>query len=132
MLRDLDLRPILAHPEQQPELLEDSGRIEQLIHAGCLVQVSTKNITDPRDRVSGRRLKDWFKRGVVHVLGSDGHSPRRRRPHMADAYRQVVRWVGNNAADRICSTNGMAILQGLPIHVPEPVAKARRWLPRLW
>jgi protein-tyrosine phosphatase len=132
MLRGLDLRPILAHPEQQPELLDDPGQIEQLIQLGCLVQVSTKNITDPGDRINGRRLKDWFKRGVVHVLGTDAHSPRRRRPHMAEAYKQVVRWVGNTAADRICSTNGMAILQGLPLRVPEPVTPARRWWARFW
>jgi protein-tyrosine phosphatase len=132
MLRELGLRPILAHPEQQPELLEEPGQIEQLIQAGCLVQVSTKNITDPKTRLDGRRLRDWFKRGIVHVLGTDGHSPRRRRPLMAEAYKQVVRWVGNTAADRICSTNGMAILQGLPLRIPEPVVAARRWFSRFW
>src|SRR5262249_44054234 len=82
-LREQDVRIVLAHPERQPELLHEPGRIEQLIGAGCLVQVSSGSVTDPPDRQSWRALKDWFKRGIVHVLGSDGHSPRRRPPLMA-------------------------------------------------
>src|SRR5258708_3229722 len=69
-LRQAGVRPILAHPEQQPELLHDPGVIEQFIEAGCLVQVSSGNVTNPRTREDGKALKDWFRRGVVHVLGS--------------------------------------------------------------
>src|SRR5438445_11397705 len=35
------VRPILAHPERQAELLHDAGRIESLIESGCLIQVSS-------------------------------------------------------------------------------------------
>src|SRR5690349_4474401 len=38
-LRQRSVRPILAHPERHEELLHEPGRIEQLIRAGCLVQV---------------------------------------------------------------------------------------------
>jgi protein-tyrosine phosphatase len=89
--------------------------------------VSAKSITDPPSRAGARELKGWFRRGLVHVLGTDAHSPRRRAPRMAEAYRQVVRWLGNPAADRVCSTNGMAVLQGLPLRVPEVAPRPRRW-----
>ena len=131
-LTDAGLRPILAHPEQQPELLEDPGLIEQLIELGCLIQVSTKNITDPPERINSRTLKSWFKRGIVHVLGTDGHSTRRRAPRMAAAYEQVLRWIGPGAADRVCSTNGMAVLQGVSLRVPEPLPRARGWFRAFW
>jgi protein-tyrosine phosphatase len=130
-LMQLGLRPILAHPERQPELLHEPGQIERLIRVGCLVQVSTKSITHPANREDERALRDWFKRGVVHVLGSDGHSPRRRQPRMAEAYRRVVDWVGPAVATRIGSANGTAILQGLPLQVPEPAARRRHWF-ALW
>jgi protein-tyrosine phosphatase len=131
-LRQKGVRPILAHPEQQPELLHDAGRIEQFIQAGCLVQVSSGNVTDPRARADGRALRDWFRRGIVHVLGSDGHSPRRRRPRMAEAYRQIIEWAGVSVADRVCSTNGTAIMHGLPLSIPEPEPRRTRWFSRLW
>jgi protein-tyrosine phosphatase len=131
-LRQAGLRPILAHPERQPEWLHEPGSIEGLIRAGCLVQVSSGSVTDPRGREDARALKDWFRRGVVHLLGSDGHSPNRRPPLLAGAYRQIACWVGSAAADRVCSTNGMAVLHGLPLRVPEPEPRGIRWLPRLW
>jgi protein-tyrosine phosphatase len=128
----LGVRPILAHPERQPGLLEEAGHIEQLIRAGCLVQVSTGSITRPRDRDEANALKSWFKRGIVHLIGSDGHSPNRRPPKIADAYQQVVRWAGNSVADRVFSTNGMAVLQGLPLRVPEPEPVRKRWSLKFW
>lgn len=131
-LRELGIRPILAHPERQEELLHDSGVIEDLIGAGCLVQVSTHSITEPRSSRDLQALRAWFRRGIVHVLGTDGHSPRRRPPRMRKAYEQVCRWLEGPAADRICSTNGMAILQGVPLRVPAPVRDSRGWLPRFW
>ncbi len=125
------VRIILAHPERCPELLHDDGRIEQLIEAGCLVQVSSSSIIDPTSRQDERALKDWFKRNLVHVLGSDGHSPRRRLPKMADAYRKLERWIGSEAADRVAGINGMAISQGLAVRLPKPKPRRVSWLSKI-
>jgi protein-tyrosine phosphatase len=131
-LRHAGARPILAHAERQPELLHDPGRIEALIQAGCLVQVNAGSVTEPASRQDAQALKDWFRRGIVHLMGSDGHSPRRRRPQMAAAYRQIVRWVGTSVADRVCSINGAAVLHGLPLRIPEPEQRRTSWFARLW
>lgn len=121
------VRTVLAHPERCPELLHESGPIEELISAGALVQVSTHSITHPKNRETERALQSWFRRDIVHVLGSDGHSPTKRPPRIAAAYRQVVKWAGDATADRVSSTNGMAILQGLPLRIPTPRPMTRRW-----
>ena len=131
-LRQAGVRPILAHPERHPELLHEPGRIEELIRAGCLVQISSGSVTDPRSGEDGRALKGWLRRGVVHLVGSDGHSPRRRQPRMAAAYREIARWAGSNTADRVCSTNGMAILNGLALRIVPPEPYRLRWFPQLW
>jgi protein-tyrosine phosphatase len=126
-LRQAGIRPILAHPERHEELLHEAGRIEQLIHAGCLVQVSSASVTEPPSTRDRRALKSWFQRGIVHLLGSDGHSLVRRPPRMAGAYHQIERWAGVLVADRIGSTNGMAVLQGLPLRIPQPEPKRTAW-----
>ena len=113
-LRAAGVRPILAHPERSPELLQDGGRIEELIRAGCLVQVSSKSVTAPASGRDERALKGWFRRGMVHVLGSDGHSPSRRPPRLADAYRRLVRWAGCGVADRWPAPTGRPSRLGLP------------------
>ncbi len=130
-LMEVGVRPILAHPERYPALLEDTKRIEDLIHLGCLMQVTAESLTNPPSWMSSRVLKDWLRRGLIHLIGSDGHSPRRRPPRMADAYEQIRYWAGDTVADRVCSTNGMMVLQGLPFN-PAPPAKQRGWLQRLW
>jgi protein-tyrosine phosphatase len=130
--RELGIHPILAHPERQPELLHEPGWIEQLIRAGCLVQVSSGSVTDPPSREDARALKDWFRRGIVHLMGSDGHSPRRRRPQMAAAYEQIARWAGASMADRVCSTNATAVVHGLPLRIPQPELRRSRWFAPFW
>lgn len=116
------IRPILAHPEQSQELLFSERMAEELIHMGCLFQLSTGNVTMPMDRKRGNAIKAWVQRGFVHVIGSDGHSPSRRPPLLAEGAKIIGTWVGALAADRICGLNGMAILQGLPLRIDPPQA----------
>jgi protein-tyrosine phosphatase len=131
-LRQAGVRPILAHPERNPELLHDPGHLERLIRAGCLVQVSSGSVTDPPTREDGRALRRWFRCGLVHLLGSDGHSPDRRPPRLADAVCQVRRWAGSVVADRVSSVNATTVLQGLPLRVAEPDLPRATWFSRLW
>ncbi len=124
---DRNIRPILGHAERCPEVLHDPGRAEELIQAGCLLQVSSKSITDPPNREDALAIKSWFKRRMVHVLGSDGHSLRRRPPVMAAAYQQIVKWVGEAEAERIGSFNGIAILNGRAVTLPLPLPATKSW-----
>ncbi len=117
----LGVRPILAHPERHPELLRSHSTIDELIIRGCLVQVSARSITQRRDLLLTAALKAWVKRGVVHLIGSDGHSPTNRPPGIFSAYQRLAHWSGWGVADRICSTNGMAVLEGLPLDIPRPL-----------
>jgi len=130
--RKAGVRVILAHPERSPELLHDAGLIEDFIKCGSIVQVNSHSITEPANREDERALRRWFQRGIVHVLGSDGHSATRRPPKIAAAYHKVVSWAGQAAADRIASTNGAAILQGLPLRIDPPQQARRRWFSGLW
>src|SRR5262249_18875077 len=55
-LNKAGVRVILAHPERHPEFLHDEGRIEELLRAGCLVQVSSGSVTRPRSREDEKAL----------------------------------------------------------------------------
>ena len=79
-------------------------------------------------------LRSWFKRDIVHLLASDGHSPRRRPPLMAAAYREIATWIGAAAADRICSGNAVTIVNGDRVRVRRPAAAQRKsfWFAKWW
>jgi protein-tyrosine phosphatase len=121
------VRLILAHPERQPELLHEAGELEKLIALGCLVQVSSASVTQPGRPSDEKALKSWFQRGCVHLMGSDGHSLRRRPPHLAEAYSIVSRWIGSSQTDRIFSTHGVAVAHGLPLQLAAPQPPRRSW-----
>jgi len=126
-LGQYNLRVILAHPERHAEFLHEPGRIEELIDLGCLVQVSSSSITNPASSRDAHALKNWLKRGVVHLLGSDGHSLNRRPPKVAEAFRQISQIAGAAAAERICRSNGETIVAGTPLRTTKPTPPTRRW-----
>ena len=129
-LLEQGVRPILAHPERHPELLHGTGRIEELTQQGCLVQITASSLSEPASRRDFRALKRWVQEGIVHLVGSDGHSPLDRPPLMAQAYRQIAQWAGSDAADRLCSLHGLMVLEGSAVRARRP-APRRRGLSRL-
>ena len=126
-MRRQGVRLVLAHPERHPELLHEPGNIEELIRLGCAVQASAESFGDPVVRHDVRALRQWVERGVVHLVCSDGHSPMGCPPLMAAAYEQIATWVGPETAGRLCSINGLTVLEGRPLWAPEPKPPRRRW-----
>jgi protein-tyrosine phosphatase len=127
------IRPILAHPEQVGELLFSERMAEELIRLGCLFQLSTGNVTQAPNRQHAQAVKAWVRRGFVHVVGSDGHSPGRRPPLLAEGCRILAQWIGPQAADRLCGLNAMAILQDLPLRIDPPQApRTLYWFVKRW
>jgi len=129
-LLGLGVRPILVHPERHPELLHGSGVVEELIQRGCLIQVSAASITQNENSQVTEGLRSWARRDIIHLIASDGHSPKRRPPGVSTAYQRLAEWSDWARADRICSINGMAVLEGLPIETPRPRLRKRRWFTR--
>jgi protein-tyrosine phosphatase len=130
-LAEQGVRVILAHPERSPDLLHGGGEVADLIRAGCLVQISASSLTRPRSPHDLRALRLWVRRGMVHLIGSDGHSPDRRPPELKAAYWKLVEWVGEARADQICSTNGLAVLSGVVPKIPVPLLPRSSWFARI-
>jgi protein-tyrosine phosphatase len=120
------VRPILAHPERCPELWHSHQTMVDWIRRGCLMQICADSVNCD-DKPVHRQLQAWLARGWVHLVASDGHSLDARRPELSAAHDRIARWTNPAVAERLCSTNGMAILQGLPLVVPQPEPPKRRW-----
>jgi protein-tyrosine phosphatase len=104
------VRSIVAHPERYRELLYDPAAVRDLIAHGALMQVTADAITDPPDRRSAGAIRQWVLDGMVHLLGSDGHSaghrpggPRRPPPAASPSQapaEEMVRFPRWSSADR--------------------------------
>ena len=128
------IHPILAHPEQCPELLHDPERLESWVNRGCFVQVSSGNITKPSSSTDLRALRYWIEQGLVHLIGSDGHSPRRRLPRLHQAVQTISQWGGPRLAHDIAVHNGRRVIEGKPIaaRMVAQLPEKRPWYKRFW
>lgn len=127
-LMDAGVRPILAHPERYFDLWHRPDLMVELIRSGCLMQVCATGVLSPDQRTQ-RQLRSWLESDWVHLVASDGHSVGSRRPELAAAFERVANWTDAGVAERLFCANGMAVMQGQSLEVPEPRLRPRkrRW-----
>jgi protein-tyrosine phosphatase len=83
------ITPLLAHPERNPEVQERPARIESLVEAGALVQVTGASLDGRLGRASQLTAKRLLELGLVHTLASDAHGPHIREGGLAAAAEAV-------------------------------------------
>ncbi len=118
-LRRRGYRSLIAHPERHPSA--DLGdRLAALVRSGCLVQATAALLAAGP---ASAPMLELARRGLVHVLGSDSHSPRIGRPvRLSDGLARLredaalaahVEWIAERAP--------AAIVAGADIEPPLPV-----------
>lgn len=75
-------RVLLAHPERSPTFAQHPARLEALVDAGALAQVTTSSFRGRFGGTARRAATTFVERGLVHVLASDGHSATHRSPDL--------------------------------------------------
>jgi protein-tyrosine phosphatase len=114
-------RPVLAHPERNPDVQERPDLLEPIVAGGTLVQVTAASVegrlgSGPRN--AARRL---LQLGFVHVIASDAHTPDVRAAGLAGA----VKALGDDALARWLTADvPAALLTGAD--VPERPVRAPR------
>ena len=127
MARD-GLVGILSHPERNAGLLADPSRIEPLVDAGCLMQLTAGSVVGTFGAKS-QRFSEWaIARGLVHFVSTDAHSHRSRRPLLERAFWRVAALSDKATALDLCCRNGACVADG------RDVPRGRRTVrtPSLW
>lgn len=84
-LREKGYTPILAHVERYPYVERDPELLYAWVKAGALAQMNAGAIL--HDAGTKKRLEQYCRRGLVHVMASDAHSAAHRPQNLADGYR---------------------------------------------
>lgn len=103
---------VLSHPERNGGLLARQDLIESLVDYGCLMQVTSGSLVGGFGPDSQAMAERMVKQGLVHFLSTDGHSPKRRRPRLADGLAAATRLVGEDVARLWCADNPRAVAEG--------------------
>ncbi len=128
-LLDAGIVPIVTHPERNPVLQRDLGRLEEWMQLGCLVQVTALSVTGGFGRSAHLAAKKLLDRAMVHIVASDAHDPKRRSPNLETARKAILARYGEEAAEVLFTETprniieGVAVLGGKQACLEEP----RRW-----
>jgi protein-tyrosine phosphatase len=114
-LEAVDIQGILSHPERNQGLLAQPRRIEQLVEAGCLTQVTAGSLMGTFGKASKKLSEEMLSAGLVHFIATDAHGIRSRRPLMDRAFRRAAEIIGVEAAATLCCSNPAAVAEGRPV-----------------
>ena len=112
---DRDICPVITHPERNPILQRSFDRLERWKQMGCLLQVTAQSLTDRFGKAAQESAWELLRKGLVHVIASDGHDTEHRPPRLDRAHEILAREMGADAADLLLVTNPSAILAGEPV-----------------
>ena len=133
-LRLASIVPVIAHPERIRYFQEDPDRLETLVRAGALSQVTTSSLLGTfGSRVQGLTER-MLRRRLVHFLASDAHDLSYRAPGLLRAFERARELVGEEFARKLVRDHPEALLDGRELRIQEPVAdeeerpRGRGWL----
>jgi protein-tyrosine phosphatase len=97
-----------------------------LVDAGCLMQITGGSLCG----VLGpdiQEFSEWMiAEGLVHMVASDAHSPRSRRPLMGRAYERICELADEQTADDLCGRLPARIAAGRTVTPGRRSAPQRR------
>lgn len=115
-LRIMKLKPIIAHPERNAEVVQHPERLAELVELGAFTQVTSHSLLGG----FGKRIEQsaWtlLKRGSIHLVSSDAHHVERRGFRMREAYSFIERTMGEQWVHYLQS-NARHVVEDKPFEV---------------
>lgn len=117
---------VLAHPERNAGLLRQPDFVVDLVDAGCLMQLTAGSLCGTMGSHVADMSEWMIVEGLAHVVSTDGHSPRTRRPLLGRAYDRICELADVETADYLCSRNPASVAAGRSVVAGRRVVQRRR------
>jgi protein-tyrosine phosphatase len=114
------ITPIIAHPERNTVLREDLNLLRKWVEQGALAQVTAGSLTGKLGERAKLAAQRMVQQRLAHLVASDAHNIRNRRPGLSDAYDLVPQEA------EMFKYNAWAVLHGRPCKILEPIARESR------
>jgi protein-tyrosine phosphatase len=104
-LRAKGVRPLIAHPERNKDIMRSMDKIRPFIAAGCLLQVTAGSITGRFGPQAQQRAHEMLKQDMVFAVATDAHNLEHRPPELAEAREVVAKLLNADEAELLTRTN---------------------------
>lgn len=88
------IRPMIAHPERNKDILRSIDKLLPFVRLGCLLQVTAGAVAGSFGEQALARAVDLLSRGWVTVLASDAHNMEARPPELEPGRVAAAKIVG--------------------------------------
>ena len=126
------LTPVLTHPERNPTLQQNLGRLAEWMRGGVLVQVTGDSVTGNMGKTAKRVAHELLAKRWVHFLATDAHNLSSRPPRLSEARDLVAKKYGQGYADSLTTINPMAAFKGVSFEPDEPIDLYEELEPKNW
>jgi protein-tyrosine phosphatase len=106
------IRPMIAHPERNKDIVRKADKILPFVRLGCLLQLTADAVAGRFGAESAARAAQLLGEGWVFVLASDAHDTTSRPPRIAPGRQAAARIVGEEEARKLVEDNPGRIVQG--------------------
>ncbi|WP_308636717.1 tyrosine-protein phosphatase [Paenibacillus silvisoli] len=105
----MGIRPIIAHPERNAEVVQNPDKLREMVEAGAYGQVTTHSILGGFGKQIERASWQLCRAGLIHTLSSDAHHVQKRGFRLHEAYVKVRNELGEEF-ERCYKLNAEAII----------------------
>jgi protein-tyrosine phosphatase len=106
------IRPIIAHPERNAEVMEDPRKLDPLLAAGSFLQLNAGSLTGEFGKAARKRARQLLELSVFKVLATDARDLDTRRPVLSAGVEAAARIIGLEEATALVYRNPAAIIFG--------------------
>lgn len=111
-LLDRGIRPMIAHPERNKEIMRDPDRLRPFVEAGCLLQLTADAVAGEFGAHCEARAIEFLENGWVTVLATDAHDIAMRPPRFAAGLAVAGRILGEAQAQDLVEATPLRIVRG--------------------
>ena len=103
--------PILAHMERY-ECLRKINHVQELVELGAFMQVNASSLEGKMGIRVKWYLKKLIRADLVHVIGTDAHGSRHRRPKIRNCLTYLDKKAGVTCRKKLTEKNPAKIIRG--------------------
>jgi len=123
-LLDLKVRPIIAHPERNKDVIRRRAKIEPFIEMGCFLQLTASAVAGRFGEASYACATELLESDAFMVLATDAHNLKGRYPDLDEGFEAAAAIIGAKAARRLVFDNPMALVHTQFARPGEPAGAA--------
>lgn len=103
------IRPLIAHPERNKEVMKDLSKLTPFKELDCLFQVTAGSVAGKFGEICQEISKELILRKWVTVIASDAHNETHRPPDVMQGYKHASLLMGSEYAEDMVLNNPMEI-----------------------